>query len=138
MKTLLEEAKDEDGPLSEVFSIESLGAIYYDELEAALAGEAVSKAQVDAIFAQLSDLLMDPGFKVLVRQNGTIVGEKRALVQEALELILDAGEGASGGKEKKNKISKRGMANFIDLFLEKRRVLEEKCPSGLYAVDVLW
>lgn len=53
-------------------------------------------------------------------------------------MILNAEEEASGGKNKKTKLSKRGMANFIDLFLEKRRVLEEKCPSGLYAVDVLW
>lgn len=138
METLLEEAKDKDGPLSEVFLIESLGAIYYDELQAALAGEAVSKAQVDAIFGQLSDLLTNPDFKVLVRQSGKIVATRRDLVQEALEMILEAEEGASGKKTKKTKISKRGMANFIDLFLEKRRVLQEKCPSGLYAVDVLW
>jgi hypothetical protein len=26
----------------------------------------------------------------------------------------------------------------VDLFVLKRRELEDRCPSGLYAIDVLW
>jgi hypothetical protein len=84
------------------------------------------------IFNLLGELLQRPDLNVIETSRGKTTRINRDAVSEPLQRLLETEE------MKGAELSEKSMGRLIDLFVEKRQSLEERCPSGLYATDVLW
>jgi hypothetical protein len=81
------------------------------------------------IFNLLGELLQRPDLKLIESSHGKTARIRRETVREPLQRLLETDE------MKGAKVSKKSMGR---LCIQKWQSLEEKCPSGLYATDVLW
>jgi hypothetical protein len=133
MATLLDATRQ--GFFKGLMDIETLGAVYdLDVFDACLPDrKALSWTKCLKIFEEVGDLLIDACLEAFRRENGNIVGANREIIKTALERK----EYIAEVREAK-KMSDASMENLVDLFVWKRRELEERCPSGLYGHDVLW
>jgi hypothetical protein len=124
-----------EGVFEGVLETETVGAIFDTEVWEAVMPDRkrVSWPQALTIFNALGSLLTDPRLQIFHREGGEIKAADREAARTAMEKKECVAKLRRAGK-----LGSESMGNLVDLFVMKRRALEERCPSGLYASDLLW